>query len=289
MRLKAAFTDSHLEISKHVYCVLFLLIMIPMIIGPITFFVLNSTETTCIEEWYPTDFPHLELSYCEHQIKPYSLGAWVYTSCVGWIPILNIIFGVIFSVKLNKILSKNDSDIDMKFYFKSLIVKICILTLTGSVSTITCYFLWGSFLLEIGAIFLYLDVLINVMVIGLMFKYNEKYYKKCCKCFIVLCLLNCDKSVDGAKEIEVFDYLDQSDQEEMDVVGMILKVSQSGTITESRTNTDSVKELKEDGANRSLKVMKSISELIHDVDENQHVVEVLPMVDDASNVTAGFN
>ena len=123
-----------------------------------------------------------------------------------------------------------------------------------------------------------------------MFKYNEKYYKKCCKCFVVLCLLNCDKSDNKSKDKEVFDYLGKYDQDENDVVDMILKTPKCGTITKSRTNTESARDDgSEIGPNRSLKVMKSISELIHDVDENVHVMNVLELVDDNSNVTSGMD
>ena len=117
MRLRTSFIDSYLEISKHVYGILLGSILIPMIIGPITFFIFNSTETTCIAKWNPKDFPQLGLTYCEYQIRPYTVGAWVYTLSASWIPIVNIIFGIIFSVKLNKILSKNNSNENMKFKF----------------------------------------------------------------------------------------------------------------------------------------------------------------------------
>ena len=47
-------------------------------------------------------------------------------------------------------------------------------------------------LLNQGA-FLYADNLINCMVIGLMFRYNERHFKSLCRPCIVLCF-SCDKS-----------------------------------------------------------------------------------------------
>ena len=40
-----------------------------------------------------------------------------------------------------------------------------------------------------------------------MFKYNEKWYKKCCKCLIVLCFINCDKSKRKMTNDQVMEYV----------------------------------------------------------------------------------
>ena len=45
-------------------------------------------------------------------------------------------------------------------------------------------------------------------MIGLMFTYNDKYYKRCCKCFIILCLGTIDKSKDKMDRDEVYHYAD---------------------------------------------------------------------------------
>ena len=46
-----------------------------------------------------------------------------------------------------------------------------------------------------------------------MFKYNEVWYKRCCKCFIILCFVKCDKSGNKIKEKDVMDYIANSHKE----------------------------------------------------------------------------
>lgn len=60
------------------------------------------------------------------------------------------------------------------------------------------------------------DLFLNCLMIGLMFKYNEKYYKKCCRCCILLCFIKCDKSRSRPKRREIMTYID-SWNEEIDI------------------------------------------------------------------------
>ena len=98
----------------------------------------------------------------------------------------------------------HSDDQQISFKFKSLIFKHAILTLIGNISTIGCPLLW--MMTDIVA-FLYFDILINSMVIGLGFKYNEKVYKRLCAPCITGCFLKCDKSKSRSRRQTVEAYL----------------------------------------------------------------------------------
>lgn len=74
----------------------------------------------------------------------------------------------------------------MSSELKWLMMKLSILTLIATTSTMTSYMLWMWAVLPIGVVLLYLDVFVNCLAIGLMFKYNEKWYKLLCKCCIAM-------------------------------------------------------------------------------------------------------
>ena len=148
----------------------------------------------------------------------------------------NITFGWIFIAKLIRLLSNHKDNEHIQFGMKSLIVKICILTLTGSVSTILCWSLWISDMLNFGAVFLYIDLFVNSMVIGLMFKTNEKHYKRLCKCWIILCFLNCDKSKEKLNEKQVDKYLNWDVDSPLDLDTFF------DTVTDSTNNNGSTAE-----------------------------------------------
>ena len=82
-------------------------------------------------------------------------------------------------------------------------VKNSILTLVG-ISTLTNWLLFVASQSFTGGngIFPSLDF-INCVVIALMFRYNERYYKKCCKCCIVLCFMDCDRAHNHGDQAEL--------------------------------------------------------------------------------------
>ena len=204
LRLYASFKGSYLELSR---CQLYTLggfAFIPVIIALII--ILTSSAP-----WTPTDIKsdNLELCTLALPVLDYPMemdlpGGLLVIGYIVWIPMMNMVFGVIFSIKLNKLLSKNKHNEDIKLQFKSLIIKHAILTLIGFVSSIINYVL----LLVVGSkLFVLLDVFINCLVIGLMFKYNDKWYKRYCKCFIFLCFIDCCQCKRKMEDAEILEYM----------------------------------------------------------------------------------
>ena len=207
-RLESSFTGSFLQLSKCTVYTLLSLILIPVIIGPIISFILNRHEHTCIALWNPNDnLFEYSLSFCDIPLEADAV--LMYAFVLIWIVVMNIIIGIIFSVKLNQLLSNHADNEQIQFRFKSLIIKNSILTLSGAVSTVVCYLLWLGF---IRATFLYLDLFINCVVIALMFKYNEKWYKKLCRCCILMFFIKCDQSKTKVDEEIVMRYVNGEPQ-----------------------------------------------------------------------------
>ena len=263
LRLKLSFKDSYLALSKHSIRILYLLIFIPIISSVILFFIYNRHESTCLAKWDPMDFPSKHLDYCDYRMRP-GFGQLIYSYVIGvWIPLINIVLGIIFSVKLNTLLSNQREDEQSKLEFKGIIVKMVILTLIGSISTAISYMLWFQGFLYVGSVFLWTDLFVNCVVIGLMFKYNEKYYKRCCRCFILLCFMRCDRGVDKVKEEDLMGYLEK-DEDVIDLSEVL--ATPKSTITKSSIDEPGME-------------LGAVCDMIHDVDNNQHVLEVQNSLD----------
>ena len=204
LRLNTSFKGSYLELSKRNLYILGGFVNIPIIIGNIIFFTITRDTRPCVATWKPADFQFDDdLQYCIFPVVVLNYSgemdgasALAFIFLFAWIPAMNLLIGVIFSIKLNKLLSHHEANGDINFEYRSLIIKNSILSLLGSISTLVTYALGFT----IDFIFLYLDVFLNCLVIGLMFKYNNKWYKICCKCFIVLCFIIYDKSKNKAKQ-----------------------------------------------------------------------------------------
>ena len=116
-------------------------------------------------------------------------------------------------------------------------------------------------------------------MIALMFKYNEKYYKKCCRCCILICFIKCDKSKNRPKHREIMTYID-SWNEEIDI-SKLFKMTDfdSSKGPESPKSTDDDQKYDEDMpphiGTRDLRIT-SIADMISDVDvdENMDINEV---------------
>ena len=175
LRIQSAFQGSYLELSKRTLYLLHALILIPIISFAI-FIYFNRDSSICIHHWSPIDMELIRdwfgwtkdaesFGYCDFPLNDSSIVA--YGIGLAWIPILNIIFGIIFCVKLNQLLSRTNSKLDdelghnqeIKFQTKSIIVKIAILTLTGSISTTLAYLCYLLF--SISA-FLYMVCCIDI-------------------------------------------------------------------------------------------------------------------------------
>eukprot|EP01084_Bolivina_argentea_P029656 55065_1 len=264
LRLELSFADSFLALTKRSTIVLASFILIPLTIIPILHFILNRKNTACIQLWKPMDFPHLytqssnTFAFCYGQLGAAS--TLIVVIGILWVASSNIIFGVIFSIKLHKLLSKNEGNETTKFRFKTLVLKNTIVSISGSISTIACWMLW-IFMIQIdyklgfGALFLYLDLFVNCMCIGLMFKYNEKWYKRICKCFILMCFNKCDKTRHKMSEHEVMEYVN----DEINLSSIFSTQSKNDTSTQSKNDTTI-----------QLQKVKSISDIMSDVDNNTH-------------------
>eukprot|EP01084_Bolivina_argentea_P316180 547994_1 len=210
-RLKISFKGSYFEISQRNLYLLSLFIIIPAIILPILLTIYLNTP--CIWDWKPIDLNLKDpLTFCS-----FYGGSKVNTvilAGMAWVAIANITIGIIFGVKLKNVLnlhqiSSSDEQCEQKrhkmFKMKSLIVKISILTIIGSLSSLLSYLLWilTNKWFNFGAVFLYLDLFTNCLCSGLMFSSNDKYYKKLCRVCIVLLLIKLDKGYDHTKQDEI--------------------------------------------------------------------------------------
>eukprot|EP01084_Bolivina_argentea_P084888 153473_1 len=204
IRLKVSFQNSFFQLNKTIVYILTALLYFISI--SLSLILILNTNPACKVAWNPADFPDEHLECCSiilsSNLQPILMAG------VLFVAFFNILLGSIFTVKLKKLLSYTaDQHNDIKFKFKWLIVKNCLLTLTGATSTLIAWSFWVLKPFGIGTMFLYFDLLINVLVIALMIKYNEKYYKITCKCCIILCLRDCDKTKNKEDEAHILKYI----------------------------------------------------------------------------------
>eukprot|EP01083_Nonionella_stella_P159854 521920_1 len=112
--------------------------------------------------------------------------------------------------KLKQLLRHEPANAEVKFQYKSLIIKNSILSLCGAISTLLSYMIWVSHALPISAALLYFDMFLNCLVIGLMFRQNERHYKRLCGCCVVMCFSVCDGSQTDTDKEHVLRYIKNS-------------------------------------------------------------------------------
>ena len=83
-----------------------------------------------------------------------------------------------FTIKLKKVMQCGIGANVEDQGIKDLITKQTLLSVSTIISTLTLFILWLA--IVDGAVFYFLDQILNVIFIGLMFKHNEKYYLLCC-------------------------------------------------------------------------------------------------------------
>eukprot|EP01083_Nonionella_stella_P013340 37566_1 len=218
VRTESSFSDSIYALKTHTkYLLLLFLVLIPSIAAPVSFFITNKENTSCILPWKPIDFPslynHGSFAFCSLSIAPTAY--IIITLFTVWTGIANIIIGIIFCYQLHQLLATDVAihNSAAEFQFKSVMIKCCILTITGSISIILSYALWSGLSSSgsgFGIIFLHVDSLVNCLVIGLMFRHNERYYNKLCHCchYIVLCSIQHVEKDKAKKKISTEDELD---------------------------------------------------------------------------------
>ena len=185
-RLKLSFDGSYLEISRWTLYTLGVMVLIIPMLSTISLLIDDYDDVGCVQTWNAPDFSR-PLAYCTvPSTELFIFKSNIVLIVVALINMLNITFGVIFCLKLHQFVkmtqSAESSDPFKILKFQALIIKICILTLTGSISTTLGFMLFGFSIL-----FLHFDAFINCVVIGLMFSCNEWYYKRLCGPCVLLC------------------------------------------------------------------------------------------------------
>ena len=151
----------------------------------------NHSQSVCVREWAAPDLGH-DLQCCDFQVTTSRSYEFVGEGTVAWVAATNVCLAMLFSVKLTKLLTlQGDSNEHLKLEFKALIIRNHILTVSGLVSTLSCYATW-YFVGEKTLV--HLDLFVNSLVVGLMYRYNKKYYKYLCRPCILLCLRKCDRT-----------------------------------------------------------------------------------------------
>lgn len=259
-RLETSLSNSYLAIGKNVVYIFYGLIFIPIISGWIVFIILNSKETICFHEWNGSglDIKDEQFGFCDFPLNDAAI--YAYGFVIGWICFLNVIFGGVFSFKLNKLLMDHKDNENIKFQFKSLIVKNTILSLTGSISTVVCWLLWRFIFGVMTWLFLYFELFINCIVIGLMFKYNDNWYKRFCKCCIMICFIKCDRSKDKLSEEEVMRYISYNSTVDLD---SLFSINQPGSKNKSK------QQIEIEGVGR----ISSLGDIVSDIDTNNEHIE----------------
>lgn len=182
-RLNLSFDGSQFQLRWQTQRTLQALIIIACVGCPIGFTICNVSRSTCLREWKTSDLVSDSILYCDLDISPSS--SYVYSAALVIAATLNIVFGLIFALNIaNMLLMKHVTRKQDQENLKGLIIKQGILTLIGSISTICGYALWLFTDTSFNAIFIYLDTLIGVLVIFLLFKHNEKWFHILCKCCI---------------------------------------------------------------------------------------------------------
>ena len=197
IRLETSFRGSYLELSKwKVYTLRTLIIIIPIASTTSLLIDVNDPDLECLLEWSPNDI-RSSLTYCI--VDPSPSLTLIAGGCILLINALNISLGVIFTLKLRqfvKLVSSDSPNGDSpqspqsshQFKLEALIIKNNILTIFGILSSTVGYALYISF----DSIFLFIDAVVNTMIIGLMFYWNERYYKRLCRPCMMTCFKKCD-------------------------------------------------------------------------------------------------
>eukprot|EP01084_Bolivina_argentea_P154881 269962_1 len=205
LRLEKSFDGSFLALKKSTFKTISWLIIFFNSSQPILYCILEGTS--CRYYWNPPDIStNDKFNFCG--LPSSTRTAPVIIFSVLFNVSINIFLCAIFVNKLNKLLSveyKYNNCISFKF--KSLIMKNTILTLTAATSTFLSYFLWFTNIVGIGGAFIYFDMFLNTLVIGLMFKYNDHHYRRLCKCCIYLCFMHCDRSETRLAKEQIMQYI----------------------------------------------------------------------------------
>eukprot|EP01084_Bolivina_argentea_P251950 422775_1 len=133
LRLEMAFHGSYLALNKVTLFILTNLICIPTISTMVIY--LSYAEPPCILNWEPFDVADTLFGVCYYQSRDGFLNV-VALMGIFIVVIVNIIHGIIFAIKLKKLLNH-----DTSFDLKTLTIKHTTLTIIATISTMLCWIL----------------------------------------------------------------------------------------------------------------------------------------------------
>lgn len=181
-RIEAAFRDSYLAISKDILNIITVLLCMEGIVLSPFCLLMDPGVSSCVATWKAWNDSDNVTHFCSVHLSAFS--NYMVIVGVSIIGIHNIALTVVFAYKLRKILA-HTMDKKIGLEFRGLIFKNTLLTLFGLISTIVAY---GLFIVTRQSAAIFLDVVVNSSIIGLMFQYNEPRYKLLCHPCIALCL-----------------------------------------------------------------------------------------------------
>ena len=190
LRLKCSFHGSRLALRTATFIMLCILIAVPCLMFAGVLVYLYWDYSGCHAPWNPPDFVNVQISFCTLPLTA-EIVLLLFIGII-WAVLTNMVLSIMFGIKLRSIMSRENGH-ESQIALEALCVKNTILSVAGSVSTVSCYLLWIGCQMNVskfgsGAIFLYLDLLFNCICIGLMFKQSEKHYERCCGCCIRFCV-----------------------------------------------------------------------------------------------------
>lgn len=220
LRLEFSFKGSYLQLRRSTFYMVTSMVFVPFVVYITFLLTMYWNQSGCLVPWEPMDFPDKSLDFC---VVPISTTMAAGMICgLLWIPFCNVVLAVMFGTKLRFLLTNTNGYSDEnEMALKFLIIKNCILSTFGSLSTVINYALWigslaSGYSMGVGAIFLYIDLWCNSLAIALMFKSAEWTYKRCCRCCILLLLLRFDESDNRLDRDSAIEYVDSTDTAQWD-------------------------------------------------------------------------
>ena len=189
LRLRISFDGSHLALSTWTVLIYqTLIILLPSIVCILILIDSAGDSVQCLRSWYPVDVS-FKLTYCDIPWDSLTLfKEYGFYAVVALANLLNISFGIVFTIKLKQISSLNSNE-KIGRGFQELIRKNTILTVIGICTSLAGYLIYAATEL---VFFVYLDGFINCCIVGLMLKYNEWDYQRLC-CLCIACCYRKEK------------------------------------------------------------------------------------------------
>lgn len=159
-----------------------------------TALLLEENVVVCVRSWSAPDLDQTLFS-CSIAAENFVITQYyIVHAYVLLIIALNVILGVMFTAKLTKLVAMtkkiHSADSAKHLKFEALIKKNNMLTVVGCISTTIGFALYRVFHSGLPVV---LDALINVILVGLMLKCNEWYYKRLCAPCIAMSVFRAGK------------------------------------------------------------------------------------------------